>query len=123
MLIAYWIVAGLLALANLGAGGMKTLRPATRLAESGLAWAGDFPAWSVKAIGVVEVLGALGLVLPPLTGIVPVLAAWAAIGLGLIQLGAIVTHLVRGEAKTIPVNLVLLALSVAAAWLGFLAWA
>lgn len=123
MLIAYWIVAGLLALANLVAGGMKVLRPKAKLAESGMAYAGDFPAWSVKVIGILEVLGAIGLILPPLTGIVPVLAAWAGVGLSLVQIGAIITHLIRKEPKALPANVVLLALSVAAAWLGFLVWA
>lgn len=123
MLIAYWIVAGLLALGNLAVGVMKIVRPPAKLAAMGMAWAGDFPAWSVKVIGILEVLGAIGLILPPLTGIAPILAPIAGIGLALVQLGAIITHATRHEAKAIPGNIVLLALSVAAAWLGFLVWA
>lgn len=123
MLIAYWIVAGLLALAYLGAGAMKVVRPPATLAESGLTWAPDFPLWTVKAIGIVEVLGALGLILPPLTGIATILAPLAAVGLVLVQLGAIITHVVRGEVKTLVVNIVLLVLAIAAAWLGFASWA
>ncbi|WDG18187.1 DoxX family protein [Microbacterium sp. Clip185] len=73
--------------------------------------------------GVVEVLGAVGLILPPLTGIAPILAPIAAIGLVLVQLGAVVFHLRRGEAKVVPMNLVLLMLAVAAAVLGFIVWA
>mgnify|MGYP000909773832 CR=1 FL=1 len=63
-------------------------------------------------------LGAVGLILPPLTGIAPILAPIAAIGLVLVQLGAVVFHLRRGEAKVVPMNLVLLMLAVAAAVLG-----
>ncbi|MEA4944604.1 MAG: DoxX family protein [Propionicimonas sp.] len=122
MTIAYWIVAGLLALAYLAAGGMKLAQPQHKLAASGMAWAGDFPAWSVKVIGLLEVLGAIGVILPPLTGIAPVLAPVAAIGLALVQVGAAITHLVRGEAKALPANIVLLALAVAAAWIGLLVW-
>lgn len=122
MLIAYWIVAGLLALAYLAAGGMKLLQPQQKLASSGMAWAGAFPAWSVKLIGLLEVLGAIGLILPPLTAIAPVLAPVAAVGLVLVQVGAIVTHLARGEAKVLAANIVLLLLAVAAAWIGFVVW-
>lgn len=50
MLIAYWIVAGILALAYVAAGGMKVVKPREKLAAAGLAWAPDFPARSVKAI-------------------------------------------------------------------------
>lgn len=51
MLIAYWIVAGILALAYVAAGGMKVVQPREKLVAAGLTWAPDFPAWSVKAIG------------------------------------------------------------------------
>ncbi len=123
MLIAYWIVAGLLALAYLAAGGMKATQPIEKLVSSGLGWAADFPVGAVRAIGALEVLGAIALILPPLTGILPVLAPIAAVGLVLVQIAAIITHLARGENKTLAVNIVLLLLAVAAAWLGFVVWA
>src|SRR6218665_2547860 len=91
VLIAYWIVAGLLAAFNLFAGGNKLVRSQAQL-EPMMAWAPTFPAWAVKGIGLAEVLGALGLVLPPLTGIAPVLALVAALGLALLQLIAAVFH-------------------------------
>jgi hypothetical protein len=123
MAIAYWIVAGLLALAYLAAGGMKVVRPRRKLVAAGLKWAGDFPLWSVRLIGLLEVIGAVGLILPPLTGIVPALAPWAAVGLVLVQIGAVITHVVRRETTTLLVNALLLALAVAAAWIGFVVWA
>jgi hypothetical protein len=67
---------------------------------------------------VLEVLGAAGLILPPLTGIAPVLAVAAAIGLVLIQIGGIATHLSRGEARLIGLNIFLLIAAAAAAGLG-----
>jgi hypothetical protein len=123
MQIAYWLVAGILALAYLAAGGLKVVRPPAKLAESGLTWAPDFPVWTVKTIGLLEVLGAIGLILPPVSGIATILAPLAALGLVLVQVGAIITHIVRGEVKTLVVNVVLLLLAVAAAWLGFATWA
>lgn len=123
MLIAYWIVAGLMALAYLAAGGMKLFRSPDALAAAGIGWAKDVPLPLVRFIGIVEVLGALGLILPPLTGIAPILAPVAAIGLVLVQVAAVVFHLRRGEAKALPTNIVLLLIAVAAAILGFAVWA
>ncbi|WZH36090.1 MAG: DoxX family protein [Microbacterium enclense] len=123
MLIASWIIAGVLALAYLAAGAMKALRSPDALVAAGIGWAKDVPLPLVRFIGVIEVLGALGLVLPPLTGVVPVLAPLAAIGLVLVQVGAVVFHLRRGEGKVVPMNLLLLLLAVATAVGGFVVWA
>lgn len=118
MLIALWIVNGLLAFAFLGAGLMKSLRPAPALQASGMAWVEDFSAPTVKAIGVIEIIGALGLVLPLLTGIAPVLAPLAAVGLVITMLAAAIVHVRRGE-QAAP-SLVLGVLSLVSAALGFL---
>ncbi|MFT3833975.1 MAG: DoxX family protein [Micropruina sp.] len=109
MNITLWIVAGLLALAFLGAGAMKVTRRKDALAASGLAWTEDFSASTVKTIGTLEILGALGLILPAVTGILPVLVPVAALGLAAIMIGAIVVHLRRHE--TIVPQTVLLVLA------------
>lgn len=69
-----WIVAGLLPPAYLVAGGQKALRTPDKLLAPGIAWAVDLPSVTVRLIGVAEVLGAMGLILPPRTGIAPILA-------------------------------------------------
>ena len=56
--------------------------------------------------------GAIGLVLPWLTGVAPPLTPLAALGLALVQVGAAITHIRRGESATVPINLVLCALAV-----------
>ena len=104
--ITLWIVAGLLALAFLGAGTMKLSRSKEQLAASGMSWTEDFSAPMVKTIGSLEILGALGLVLPAL---VPV----AALGLTATMIGAIVVHLRRREAFTPAAVLLVLAAFVA----------
>ncbi|MET0162683.1 MAG: DoxX family protein [Microbacteriaceae bacterium] len=116
MLIAYWIVAGLLALAMLAAGAMKTVRPKPQLHAAGMAWVEDFSATQVKLIGIAEVLGALGLVLPMLTGIAPILSPIAAAALLVIMIGAAVVHVRRAE-PPVP-GMVLSALAAAATVLG-----
>lgn len=113
---ALWIVAGLLAAVFALAGLMKLAQPRERLAASGLAWAGDFPAGAVKAIGGLEVAAALGLLLPAATGVLPILTPLAAGGLVLVMLGAAVTHARRGELPAIAVNAVLLVLAAVVAW-------
>lgn len=118
MLIALWIVNGLLALAFLAAGLMKSLRPAPALKAAGMNWVDDFSAPTVKSIGVIEIVGALGLVLPLLTGIAPVLAPLAAVGLLIAMIGAVTVHIRRKENAT-P-SIVLGALALVSAVLGFL---
>lgn len=116
MNITLWIIAAVLALAFLAAGLMKAVQPKEKLAASGMAWVEDFPPGAVKAIGVVEVLGALGLVLPALLDIAPVLVGWAALGLAVTMLGAIGVHTRRKETKALPANVVLLVLAALVAW-------
>jgi hypothetical protein len=114
--IAYWIVAGLLALFYLYAGGKKVAQSKERLAPM-MGWVDTIPMRQVRLIGIVEILGALGLVLPPLTGIAPVLAVVAAAGFVVLQVLATRLHLSRGEAKVTGLNLALIVAAGVAAWL------
>jgi DoxX-like family len=116
MTVAYWIVAALLALVYLYAGGLKVLRSPDQLRPM-MGWIDTLPLRLIRSIGALEVLGALGLILPPLTGIAPALALAAAIGFLLIQAGAISLHLRRGEARLIGFNIFLLVLAGVALWL------
>ncbi|BBE21376.1 hypothetical protein MN0502_02590 [Arthrobacter sp. MN05-02] len=123
MNITLWIVAAVLALAFLGAGAMKLTQPKEKLAASGMGWTESFSPGAVKAIGAAEVLGALGLILPALTGIATFLVPLAATGLVLIMVGAIITHLRRKEGQMVVVNVVLGALALFVAIGRFGAWA
>lgn len=116
MNLALWTVAGLLAAVFGLAGLMKLIQPKERLAASGLTWTEDFSAAAVKAIGGLELLGALGLLLPPVFDVAPVLTAWAATGLAVTMAGAAVVHLRRKEHPQIAVNAVLLLLAAFVAW-------
>jgi hypothetical protein len=116
MTAAYWIVAALLALLYLYSGGLKVLRSPDQLRPM-MGWVDAVPLRLVRTIGVLEVLGALGLILPPLTGIATPVALAAAIGLVLIQVGGISLHLRRGEAKLIGLNVALLVLASVEIWL------
>jgi len=110
MNVFLWIVAGVLALLFLFAGTTKVVRSKEQLAEQ-MAWVEDFSPGMIRLIGALEVLAAVGLVVPPLVGVAPVLAPLAALGLVLMMIGAAVTHARRKEFPMIAVNLVLLALA------------
>src|SRR5688572_6195878 len=97
MELAYWIIAALLAVFYLYAGGKKVTQSREQL-QPMMGWVDRVPMPLIKTIGALEILGAAGLVLPPLTGIAPWLAVAAAIGLALIQVGGTALHLSRGEA-------------------------
>jgi hypothetical protein len=97
MTVLAWILQGVLGLAFLAAGGMKLAQERKKLVDSGMGWAEDVSDGTVKLIGGLEVLGAVGLVLPTLLGVAPVLTPIAAAGLTLVMAAAVVTHLRRGE--------------------------
>ncbi|MFF6955750.1 DoxX family protein [Streptomyces sp. NPDC088197] len=113
---AYWILAGLLAVFYLYAGGKKTAQSKERLAPM-MGWVDTVPMPAVRAVGAVEILGAAGLLLPPLTGVAPVLALVAALGFLVLQVLATALHLSRGEARVTGLNIALIALAAVTAWL------
>jgi uncharacterized membrane protein len=116
--IAAWIVSGLLALAYLFAGIMKTFAPGETLKKQ-MAYTEDYTRGQVRAIGIVEVAGAVGLILPHATGILPWLSVVAAFAFVLLQVFAIRVHVRRKE--TIVPGIVLGILALAAGVLLILA--
>lgn len=103
----------MLAIAFVAAGSMKVLTPRAELLKNpAMGWASDFSESQIKMIGAAEVVGAVGLVLPSATGIVPVLTPVAAAALAFLMGGAAATHLRRGEPLVVPLLLGVLALVV-----------
>ncbi|WP_193614153.1 DoxX family protein [Nocardioides lijunqiniae] len=114
---AYWILAGLLAVFYAYGGAVKVVRTQEQL-QPMMAWAGtDVPMPVVRLIGVVELLGALGLVLPPMLDVAVELAIAAAVGLAVLQVLAWRVHWGRGERRDSIMNVVLVVLAAVAAWL------
>jgi uncharacterized membrane protein len=110
-----WVLQAVLAAVFGLAGVMHSTQPKEKLHPTA-AWVEDFTPTQVRLIGMVELLGALGLILPAVTGIAPILTPLAAAGLAITMLGAAVTHARRKEPSAIAVNVVLLALAAIIAW-------
>ena len=115
MNITLWVVQILLALAFGMAGIMKITQPIDRL-EARMEWVKDVGSRGVRLIGTLEILGAIGLILPAVTGILPWLTPLAATGLVLTMIGAMITHGRRGEYSHIGINVVLLLLALFVAY-------
>ncbi|TCN29659.1 DoxX-like protein [Kribbella orskensis] len=111
MNLALWIIAGLLAAVFLVAGANKLFIPREKLAKApGGGWVNDFSARFIKALGAVEILGAVGLILPAALDVAPILVPLAAVGLATIMTGAAIVTTRRQEPKHALLNLTYLAL-------------
>jgi len=109
MNIALWIVQGILGLGFIYSGWMKAFQYGK--AKASWRWAGEVPRGLVFFIGIVELIGVLGLILPQATNVAPVLTPLAAIGLSAVVLLGAIFHVMRKEYKEIGVNIVFLALA------------
>ncbi len=114
--IGLWAAQVLLALFYLYAGYNKLTQPIDALATMGMGFVLAVPELLTRFIGLAEVLGAAGLILPAATRILPRLTPLAALGLSTIQVLAILLHASRGEFMVLPMNVVLLALSLFVLW-------
>jgi uncharacterized membrane protein YphA (DoxX/SURF4 family) len=116
MNVFLWVLAGVLAVVFLGGGAMKLARTKPQLASAGQGWVEPFPTGTIKLIGVLEVVAAVGLILPAALKIVPILTPIAAVGLILVMAGAVVIHGRRHEIPNVAVNIVLAVLAAVVAW-------
>ncbi|MBF6455236.1 DoxX family protein [Nocardia cyriacigeorgica] len=113
MNVALWIVAGVLA-AVLLVSSAKIVIPKEKIVAAGkyAAWAEDFSPSALKALGVVDLLGAVGLILPAVLDIAPILVPVAATGTALLFAGAIIVRIRRGLWATAVAEVFYLAMAV-----------
>lgn len=110
MNILLWVLQVLLAIAFLMAGFMKASQPLDALAKR-MTWVPNTPPAFVRFIGIAEILGGIGLILPALTHVLPWLTIAAAVGLVIVMISATVFHAVRREYSGIGATIVLLILA------------
>lgn len=96
-------------------GMIKLTTPIPQLAGI-MPWAGEFPAGFVRVMGLVDVAGGIGVLLPALTRVQPRLTVLAALGCTVLQVVASTFHILRGEFVALPLNAVLLPLCVFILW-------
>jgi uncharacterized membrane protein YphA (DoxX/SURF4 family) len=113
--VSLWILQIVLAIAFGIAGLMKLTRPLAALTEP-MEWVTAVPPLMVRFIGLSELAGALGLVLPAATGVKPGLTPLAALGLAVVMALALAFHVSRGEYSALPINLALGGLAAFIAW-------
>ena len=119
MNVALWVVAGLLAVVLLVGSGSKLFVPKEKMAGmlgAASRWVEDFSPGALKAIAGLELLGAVGLILPAALDIAPVLVPLAASGVVVLFVGAVTMRLRRGERATIVGDLIYLAMAAFVAW-------
>ncbi|MFI7442955.1 DoxX family protein [Nonomuraea indica] len=121
MNIALWIAAGLLAAVAMSSGISKTFVPKDRLAAFhqrafAYGWTADAGGGLLKTLGVVEVLAAVGLILPAALGVAPVLVPVTAVCWILLMVGAVITHVRRGESVFALLNVIYLVVAAFIAW-------
>jgi uncharacterized membrane protein YphA (DoxX/SURF4 family) len=110
-----WITQTLLAVVFCAAGFMKLSTPIADLSKA-MPWTGQLPELFVRTMGVVDFAGGLGVLLPALTRIKPNLTVIAALCCVILQVCATIFHLTRGEVSMLPLNFVLLTLSLIVFW-------
>ncbi|MFE4601656.1 DoxX family protein [Kitasatospora indigofera] len=109
---ALWIAAGLLALVALTGGFTKSFIPKERLATMhGGEWTAGFRADAIRALGALELLAAVGLVLPEALGIAPVMVPVTATCWMALMVGAMVAHGRLGQRKLVALNAAYLAVA------------
>lgn len=118
MIIALWIVTAVLALAFVMAGTMKVVTPYERVGEK-MSWVEVVNPAQLKGIGALEVIGALGMILPAATGIAPWLTPIAAFGLAGMMAVAVGLHVRRREPFMPSLVLGVVALAIGIGWLVF----
>src|SRR5580692_6355146 len=115
MPVALWVVQILLAVVFLMTGAMKAFTPLSEVAQT-MRWVPDVPAGLVRFIGLAELAGALGLILPSATKIQPKLTPIAAAGLAVVVLLGAILHFTRGEGALTPLNFILAGMAAFVAW-------
>jgi uncharacterized membrane protein YphA (DoxX/SURF4 family) len=111
MNVSIWIAQVFLGFVFIAAGLAKATQPREKLSDQ-MGWVEDFSPVQVKAVGTIEILGGLGVILPAWTGIAPILTPLAATGLAITMVLATLVHIRRKETSRLGINALLFVLAV-----------
>lgn len=113
--VSLWVAQIFIFVSFVPAGAMKLFMPITELASI-WEWAGVLPVLAVRMLGIVDIAGGVGVVLPALTRIQPRLTVLAALGCAALQIFAMIFHASRGEVSVLPLNVVMFVTAVFIVW-------
>ena len=113
--IAIWIAQGLTSILLFVGAFMKLTMPISELSIN-LKWTAESPKFMVRALGIIDLIGAVGIILPSLLKVKPKLAPIAALGTILLMVSAIVFHIIRNEASVIGFNFVMIVFATFVYW-------
>lgn len=113
--ITLWVAQVILAAGLMFGAVMKLFQPIGKLSAM-WPWTGEVPVALVKATGIIDLLGMIGLIVPTLLRIKPALTPIAAMGVVTLMICASIFHIARGEASEIGVNLFFAVIAVFIAW-------
>ncbi len=113
--ISLWVAQVILALMFIMAGAMKSTQPIEELGKS-LPWVNEVSAGLVRFIGISELLGGIGILLPSILRIKPILTPLAAAGLAVVMVLAFVYHIAKGEYNVLGMNIILASIALFVAW-------
>lgn len=115
-----WILTAILAAFFALAGISKLVTPRAKLLEDPrMNWVNDFTSAQVKTIAAIEVVGVVGLVIPWLVNIAPVLSSIASLGLAGVMIGAAIVNARRHDTKALPITIVMFSLAIIVAVIRF----
>ena len=114
-----WTLQIVLALVFAGAGLVMLVKTQADLSKMFGDWVDNVPAALLKLLGLAELAAGVGLVLPPLVGVFPVLTAFAAAGVVIVMIGAVVIHAGRSEYPNVAISLTFAAMAGAIAFARF----
>lgn len=113
--IGLWVAQALVFIIFVFSGFTKLATPISELSQM-MPWTGQYSEYFVRFIGLVDLAGGIGILLPSLTRILPQLTVLAALGCTILQVLAIAFHASRGEFLVLPFNAVLISLSIFVLW-------
>jgi len=111
-----WIIQSLAAVTFLYSGINKSIYSEQRLVAAGQTGVAGLPAGLIRFIGIIEIMGAIGLILPGLLGIFPIITAFSATGFAIIMVLAARIHYRRKEPQNVLTNVILFAMCIFIVW-------
>ncbi len=112
--VILWIAQSILSILLLSGAVMKFM-PVEKISGM-MPWTGEVPIVLLRLLGVIDLLGGVGLILPGLLRLKPVMVIWASVGTSILMLSAIIFHISRVETHVIGFNIICVLIAIFITW-------